>query len=285
MVAENGRSLNLGGATAEGGGAKKITGRFNELKSFLLKLVYETQRLNPHDAAACILFLVPIMLQAQHLTRAVRSKIIVNDVSFDVNAGELLAIVGPSGAGKSSLLRLLNRLDEPTSGTVLVEGKDYREISTRDLRRRVGMVMQRPFVFPGTVAENLGFGPQQQGRTPTDDEIEQLLRDVGLIGYAGQDVRHLSGGEAQRVCFARALANQPAVLLLDEPTSALDETAKLDVETVIRRISAQGVTCVMVTHDFRQARRLAMRAAQLAFGKLVRVGPVSEVLNVETALS
>lgn len=226
-----------------------------------------------------------IILQAKHLTRAVKGKTTVDDVSFDVNVGELLAIVGPSGAGKSSLLRLLNRLDEPTSGSVLIEGKDYREIPTRELRRRVGMVMQRPFAFPGSVAENLRFGPQQRGRTLSDEEIESLLRDVGLSGYSAEDVAHLSGGEAQRVCFARALANEPAVLLLDEPTSALDEVAKLEVETVIRRISAQGVTSVMVTHDFHQARRLATRAAQLQSGKLIRIGPVSEVLSVEAALS
>ena len=226
-----------------------------------------------------------IILQAQHLTRTVKGKTIVNDVSFDVKAGELLAIVGPSGAGKSSLLRLLNRLDEPSSGTVLIEGKDYREAPTREVRRRIGMVMQRPFVFPGTVAENLRFGPQQQGRTLSDEEIEQLLRDVGLTGYAAEDVGHLSGGEAQRVCFARALANQPSVLLLDEPTSALDEGAKLEVEAVISKISEQGVTSVLVTHDFSQARRLATRAAQLQSGKLIRIGPISEVLNVEATLS
>jgi UDP-glucose/iron transport system ATP-binding protein len=242
-------------------------------------------RSNPDGRFRCILLHVPIILQAQHLTRAVKGKTIVNDVSFDVNAGELLAIVGPSGAGKSSLLRLLNRLDEPTGGTVLIEGKDYREIPTREVRRRIGMVMQRPFVFPGTVAENLRFGPQQQGKALTDDEIESLLRDVGLISYAAEDVGHLSGGEAQRVCFARALANQPAVLLLDEPTSALDEVAKLEVEAVIRRIAAQGVTSVLVTHDFSQARRLATRAAQLQSGKLIRIGPISEVLNVEATLS
>jgi putative ABC transport system ATP-binding protein len=228
---------------------------------------------------------LPTLLQLQHLTRSVNGKTIVNDVSFKVNAGELLGIVGPSGAGKSSLLRLLNRLDEPTGGTVLLEGKDYREIPTRELRRRVGMVMQRPFVFPGTVADNLRFGPRQQGTELNDDEIEQLLKGVGLAGYAAEDVGHLSGGEAQRVCFARALANQPKVLLLDEPTSALDEVAKLDVEAVIRKISEQGVTTVLVTHDLQQARRLAMRAARLEAGKLLRIGVTSEVLNVETSLS
>ena len=228
---------------------------------------------------------MPALVQLQRLARSVNGKAIVNDISLEVNAGDLLGIVGPSGAGKSSLLRLINRLDEPTSGTVFLEGKDYREISTRELRRRVGMVMQRPFVFPGTVANNLRFGPQQQEKALTNKDIEELLKGVGLAGYAAEDVGHLSGGEAQRVCFARALANQPKVLLLDEPTSALDEVAKLDVETVIREISGQGVTTVLVTHDLLQARRLATRVAQLEAGKLLRIGTTSEVLNAETSLS
>lgn len=226
-----------------------------------------------------------ILLQLQHLTRSVNGKTIVNDVSFEVNAGELLGIVGPSGAGKSSLLRLLNRLDEPTGGEVFLEGTNYRELPTRELRRKVGMVMQRPFVFAGTVADNLQFGPRQQGKTLSNDEIDQLLRGVGLDGSATEDVGHLSGGEAQRVCFARALANQPRVLLLDEPTSALDDAAKLDVEAVIRKVSQQGVTSVLVTHDLQQARRLATRVAQLQAGRLVRIGNVAEVLDVETSFS
>lgn len=228
---------------------------------------------------------MPALLQLQHLNRSVNGKTIVDDVSFDLGAGELLGIVGPSGAGKSSLLRLMNRLDEPTAGTVFLEGKDYREIATRELRRQVGMVMQRPFVFSGTVANNLRFGPQQQGKTLNDDEIKELLGAVGLAGYAGEDVGHLSGGEAQRVCFARALANRPKVLLLDEPTSSLDESAKLEVETVIRKISEQGVTSVLVTHDLSQARRLATRVAELKAGRLTRIGTASEVLNVETSFS
>lgn len=228
---------------------------------------------------------MPILIQLQNLTRSVDGKAIVSEISLEVHQGDLLCIVGPSGAGKSSLLRLLNRLDEPTGGTVLLEGRDYRELPTRELRRRVGMVMQRPFVFPGTVAENLRFGPKQQERLLTDDDLEDLLRGVGLAGYGGENVGHLSGGEAQRVCFARALANRPRVLLLDEPTSALDEAARLDVEAVIRKVSEQGVTSVLVTHDLQQARRLGTRVAQLRAGKLLRIGTVSEVLNAETSLS
>lgn len=228
---------------------------------------------------------LPPLLQLQNLTRSVNGKAIVSDISLEVNEGDLLSIVGPSGAGKSSLLRLLNRLDEPTGGTVFLEGQDYRELPTRELRRKVGMVMQRPFVFPGTVAENLRFGPKQQEKFLSDRDVEELLRGVGLAGYGGEDVGHLSGGEAQRVCFARALANHPRVLLLDEPTSALDETAKLDVEAVIRKVAEQGVTSVLVTHDLHQARRLATRVAHLRAGKVLRIGSVSEVLNAETSLS
>ena len=110
-------------------------------------------------------------------------KILVADATFDVHRGETLAIVGPSGSGKTSLLRLLNRLDEPTSGTEFLDGADYRQLAPPDLRRRVGMVMQRPYLFPGTVAENLRFGPRQRGEEMPDDQVDKLLAGVGLVGY------------------------------------------------------------------------------------------------------
>src|SRR5215467_363173 len=115
------------------------------------------------------------VLRAENLSRIVGSKTILSAVSFDVCAGELLGIVGPSGSGKSSLLRLLNRLDEPTSGTVFLDNQDYREIPPRTLRQRIGMVTQRPFLFPGDVASNLRFGPAQRGETLPDNEIAASL--------------------------------------------------------------------------------------------------------------
>jgi putative ABC transport system ATP-binding protein len=220
------------------------------------------------------------ILRTEHLSRVVKEKVLVEDATFEVQSGEVLAIVGPSGSGKSSLLRLLNRLDEPTSGTVNVEGIDYRQIAPRELRRKLGMVNQRPYLFPGTVEQNLQFGPLQRGESLSQDSIEQLLVRVGLKGYASRNVANLSGGEAQRVSVARTLANSPLVLLLDEPTSALDETSKLEVESTIQRIvREQGLTCILVTHDTAQASRLAQRALVVEAGRVVRQGATNEVLH------
>ncbi|HZQ21494.1 MAG TPA: ATP-binding cassette domain-containing protein [Terriglobales bacterium] len=220
------------------------------------------------------------VLRAEDLTRTVNGKILVDHASFTVQTGEILALVGPSGAGKSSLLRLLNRLDEPSSGTVYLENQDYRQIAPRELRRKLGMVMQRPYLFPETVESNLQFGPRQRGQTLTALEVESLLARVGLEGYASRNVANLSGGEAQRVSFARTLANSPSVLLLDEPTSALDEASKAGIESLIGEIvRAHSLTCVLVTHDRAQALRLARRALLMEAGRIVRQGDASEVLH------
>lgn len=221
-----------------------------------------------------------MLLRAGKLGRSVPGKVLVTEATFDVRKAEILAIVGPSGSGKSSLLRLLNRLDEPTEGNVSLDEVDYRQIAPRELRRRVGMVMQRPYLFAGTVLDNLRFGPRQRGEDLSLEAVEELLAGVGLSGFASRDVSNLSGGEAQRVSFARALANSPEVLLLDEPTSALDEDAKREVEAVIQRIGhEQGVACVLVTHDAAQAARLAERVLVLESGRVVRIGLAAEVLR------
>jgi putative ABC transport system ATP-binding protein len=222
-------------------------------------------------------------LRLHHLGRSVPEKVILDDITLDVERGERLAIVGPSGSGKSSLLRLLNRLDEPTSGTVYIDGKDYRTIAPRELRRRAGMMMQRAFLFPGTVADNVRFGPAQRGEKPARADIEELLRQVNLAGFGPRDVAQLSGGEAQRVSLARTLANRPDVLLLDEPTSALNEDLKRQVEGVLQDVvRMHSLTCILVTHDNAQAARFASRVAVLEAGRLVRAGLPAEVLDVES---
>lgn len=226
-----------------------------------------------------------IILEARHLSRQVKGdKLVVNDVSLAVRRGETLAITGPSGSGKSSLLRLLNRLDEPSGGTVFLDGKDYKTLPPRDLRRRVGMVMQSASLFPGTVADNIAFGPQSRGEKVDPQHIAELLEKVQLPGYEQRDISTLSGGEAQRVSLARTLMNEPEILLLDEPTSALDETTRKEIENLLKSVmDARQLTNIIVTHDMEQAARLANRVAVIEAGKLVRLGPVNEVLHHEAA--
>ncbi len=224
--------------------------------------------------------MLSIALATEHIQREVNGNTIVRDVSFDVTQGELLAIVGPSGCGKSSLLRMLNRLDEPTSGRVLLKGEDTCAIAPCELRRRVGMVMQRAYLFPGTVAANIRYGPLQRGTNLDDAAVEQLLAQVELAGFASRAVDKLSGGEAQRVSLARTLANDPEVVLMDEPTSALDETLARQVEELIAGlVRARGLTCLFVTHNRAQARRIASRVLLMERGSLAAIGAPQEILN------
>ena len=125
-------------------------------------------------------------LETEHLSRAVVVKVITNNISVQVHVGEILAVVGPSGSGKSSFLRLLNRLDEPTEGVVRLNGQDYREIAPEELRRRVGMVTQFAYLFPGTVADNIEYGPSQRGANLPAEQIAALLQRVGLSGYRSE---------------------------------------------------------------------------------------------------
>ena len=189
------------------------------------------------------------------------------------------------------MLRLLNRLDAPSGGRVLLEGADTSGMDVHDLRRRVGMVMQQANLFLGTVADNVRYGPGlrasggrgKPNEAMGDGEVEELLRTVGLKGYAERDVAGLSGGEAQRVSLARTLANRPQVLLLDEPTSALDDAAKLVVEEALRAVMAQVEgACLIVTHDAAQAARLAQRTLVMREGVLRDGAAISETDAAES---
>ena len=218
-------------------------------------------------------------LETERLTRVVDGDRIVDGVSISVSEGDVLAVLGLSGSGKSSLLRLLNRLDEPTEGTVFLDGTDYRDLPPREVRRRIGIVPQSPALRDGTVFENVTIGPRLRGETVRRKVAEELLARMNLDGYADRDVSDLSGGEAQRVAIARTLITEPEVLLLDEPTSSLDSTSEAKVETLLEGlIHETDLTTVLVTHDDAQARRLADRVAMLKHGRVESVGPVSEVM-------
>lgn len=209
-------------------------------------------------------------------------KIILKNITFDLKLGEHLAVVGSSGSGKSTLLRLLNRLLEPTQGRVVFNGCDYTEIPPRELRRKIGLTLQQPYLFPGTVADNLRFGPAQRAAEVSDEAIAELLANVDLPDFAGRDVANLSGGEAQRVSIARTLANSPEILLMDEPTSALDEESRLQVEKLVCGIARrQNLTFIIVTHDMPQAGRLAETALVLEGGRVQQYGPVQEIIHAK----
>jgi putative ABC transport system ATP-binding protein len=177
------------------------------------------------------------------------------------------ALLGPSGAGKSTLLRLLNRLADPDRGTIAFRGQDVRAQDPRALRRRACLVPQLPALLPGSVADNLRFGPSLVGKAPGASRPLEL---AGLsAGFADREAARLSVGEQQRVMLARALALEPEALLLDEPTSALDERTRAGVEATLAELGERtGVSMVIVTHDRGQANRLATRIVSLIDGRV-----------------
>jgi putative ABC transport system ATP-binding protein len=192
---------------------------------------------------------------------------VLDEVTASIPAAGITVVSGPSGAGKTTLLRLCNRLEVPDAGVVSYRGQSLDDVDPLALRRRVGMVFQRPIPFPGTVADNLAVARPQAGTAELSAVLEWVALDPGLLG---QEARTLSGGELQRVCLARTLVTQPETLLLDEPTSALDEQPKLLFEDAARALAAQDITVVWVTHDNAQARRIADQAYRLRDGHLAR---------------
>jgi ABC-type multidrug transport system fused ATPase/permease subunit len=219
---------------------------------------------------------VPNVFEVDHLSLAYPggqrdpAPSILDDVSFTVKRGRALTLVGPSGSGKSSLLRCLNRLVEPTSGTVRFDGRDIRSFDPRELRRRVALVMQTPVLFEGTVRENLRVRPADVPGDFSEDRLRAMLAEVGLEpDFLGRDASTLSGGEKQRVTMARALLRDPQALLLDEPTSALDPpNALLVAETVSRLRTARGLSVVAVTHQPELVRRLSGGLLYLVKGRV-----------------
>jgi len=197
-------------------------------------------------------------------------------VTLSIAAPGPVVVAGPSGAGKSSLLRLLNRLDAPSAGSISYRGEDLSHTDPTAHRRRVAMVFQRPVVLPGTIADNL----READPRLDDAQVAAALDRVGLDpALADRDARNLSGGEAQRMCLARSLATEPEVVLFDEPTSSLDPTSALRIERLAASLDDHAITAIWVTHDLDQMRRLAAHVVVVIDGRIAQSGPAVEVLT------
>lgn len=197
------------------------------------------------------------MLEIRHLDKTYANGVpALRDVSFNVAAGEIVALVGGSGCGKSTLLRLLSGLDTPTAGSIAVDGQQIREPHAA-----VGIVFQEPRLVPWlTVAGNVGFGLSELPRRERDNRVVHAVELVGLSAYSKRWPRELSGGQSQRVAIARALVTRPTVLLMDEPFSALDAFTRVELQDhVLELWQHTRTTLVLVTHDIEEAVALASR--------------------------
>jgi ABC-type methionine transport system ATPase subunit len=212
--------------------------------------------------------LAPTGIRVSGLGYAVGRTEILKDVDIEIRDGAITAVVGPSGAGKSTLLRAINRLIEPSTGEIYLNGEPTSSLDPLELRRRVGIVFQIPALFGGSVEEAVLYGARLSGK---DAEPGRLLEMVGLdASLRARDPQSLSVGQQQRVAIARALALQPEALLLDEPTSALDEAARRRIEELVTDLNARlGLTMVFVSHDLSQVERVAGRVVVLVEGKSV----------------
>ena len=203
----------------------------------------------------------------------------VNHVSIDIAKGEIFALLGSSGCGKTTLLRMLAGFETPTSGRIVLEGRDIAGMAPYD--RPFNMMFQSYALFPHlTVFENIAFGLKRDGM-PKDQiaaRVEAMLKLVQLGKYAQRKPHQLSGGQQQRVALARSLAKSPQMLLLDEPLGALDKKLREETQIeLVNIIEGVGVTCVMVTHDQEEAMTMATRIAVMSEGRVLQVGPPSEI--------
>ncbi|KAH6781932.1 non-intrinsic ABC protein 3 [Perilla frutescens var. hirtella] len=198
---------------------------------------------------------------------------ILNRVNVDIPRGMIMGVIGPSGSGKSTFLRALNRLWEPASGSVFLDGIDICDLDVLSLRRKVGMLFQLPVLFEGTVADNIRYGPQLRGKNLSDDEVYKLLAEADLdSSFCNKSGGELSIGQAQRVALARTLANDPEVLLLDEPTSALDPISTQNIEDALVRLKKDGdMSIVIVSHSIKQIQRIADVVCLVVDGEIVEI--------------
>ena len=204
----------------------------------------------------------------------------LKNISLRIPAQEITAFIGPSGCGKSTLLKTLNRMNDlvegcRTDGEILLDGEDIRKTDPNLLRRRVGMVFQKPNPFPMSVYDNIAYGPRTHGvksKAKLDEIVERSLRDAAIFDEVKDRLKKsalgLSGGQQQRLCIARALAVEPEVLLMDEPTSELDPISTGKIEELALSLK-EKYTIVIVTHNMQQATRISDRTAFFLLGEVV----------------
>lgn len=234
------------------------------------------------------------MVRISRLNKFFGAHHVLRDISLDIEAGKVTCVIGPSGSGKSTMLRCINRLETPNSGTITVdgdligyerEGENLRELSTRRIaqqRAKMGMVFQRFNLFPHlTVLENVIEAPIQVRkvrRAEAEADAMRLLGQVGLTQKASAYPSELSGGQMQRVAIARALAMKPQLILFDEPTSALDPELVGEVLEVMRELATTGITMIVVTHEISFARDIGDALVFMADGQIVETGEPREML-------
>jgi putrescine transport system ATP-binding protein len=218
-------------------------------------------------------------LKIEGLTKEFDGYKAVNNVSLDIERGEIFALLGPSGCGKSTLLRMLAGFEEPTSGRIVLDGQDLAHVPP--YRSPINMMFQSYALFPHmTVWDNIAFGLRREGmpKEGVEERVEAMLKLVQLGKFSKRKPHQLSGGQQQRVALARSLAKRPQLLLLDEPLGALDkklrEETQIELVNIIEKV---GVTCVMVTHDQEEAMTMSSRIAVMSEGRFLQVGTPSDI--------
>ena len=224
------------------------------------------------------------MIEYKNVALRYTDKDILKDVNLRIEAGEFMVLVGPSGSGKTTMIKMINRLLEPTDGNIYMDGKRIKDYDERELRLSTGYVLQAIALFPNlTVAENIALIPEMKGwgKERVASKTVELLEKVGLPAsdYADRKPHELSGGEQQRIGIVRAIIAEPRILLMDEPFSALDAISRKQLQALTKELHKEfGMTTIFVTHDTDEALKLGDRIAVLQEGEIVQVADSETIL-------